>query len=310
MNEASERDRAVAPSDDHRCLGRGSSHRLRHAGAAGARAEVSVGGTNPAGTACRRRPRGPEAARQRRRSTQTSAAAKPIWPNARAVPKFAAPSAAATALADGEGPEHATPRSRAVCTARPECRSARSTTIRRWTMRWLAYRHVVLPTTTSTCAPDDDDRPPEREAFTAENVDRYLAAAEEAGIEELGCSEHVYRFTAGARASGGTRSGRSRRATTWTPTASSCAPPRCGSGSRWTSCPAPRTAPRNLLDGRDFDYVLGSVHFVGDRAVDRRGLGHLGAGRRRRRGLAPLLRDARARRPAAGSSTSSPIPTS
>src|SRR6476661_2110162 len=29
---------------------------------------------------------------------------------------------------------------------------------------------------------------------TAENVDRYLAAAAAAGIEEIGVSEHVYRF--------------------------------------------------------------------------------------------------------------------
>ncbi len=33
------------------------------------------------------------------------------------------------------------------------------------------------------------------EAFTEENVDRYLAAAEAAGIGELGVSEHIYRFT-------------------------------------------------------------------------------------------------------------------
>src|SRR5215208_6219564 len=32
------------------------------------------------------------------------------------------------------------------------------------------------------------------EYFTQENVDRYLAAAEEQGIEELGVSEHIYRF--------------------------------------------------------------------------------------------------------------------
>lgn len=31
--------------------------------------------------------------------------------------------------------------------------------------------------------------------MTAENVDRYRAAAEEAGITELGVSEHIYRFT-------------------------------------------------------------------------------------------------------------------
>ena len=30
--------------------------------------------------------------------------------------------------------------------------------------------------------------------MTAENADRYRAAAEEAGIEELGVSEHIYRF--------------------------------------------------------------------------------------------------------------------
>ena len=41
--------------------------------------------------------------------------------------------------------------------------------------------------------PDEEDTPPER-YFTAENVDRYLAAAEAAGIDELGVSEHVHRF--------------------------------------------------------------------------------------------------------------------
>ena len=41
--------------------------------------------------------------------------------------------------------------------------------------------------------PDEEDTPPER-FFTAENVDRYLAAAAAAGIEELGVSEHIHRF--------------------------------------------------------------------------------------------------------------------
>ncbi len=41
--------------------------------------------------------------------------------------------------------------------------------------------------------PDEDGTTFER-YFTAENVDRYLAAAAAAGIEELGVSEHVYRF--------------------------------------------------------------------------------------------------------------------
>ena len=41
---------------------------------------------------------------------------------------------------------------------------------------------------------DEDDSPPDGFAFTAENVDRYVTAAEEAGVAELGCSEHVYQF--------------------------------------------------------------------------------------------------------------------
>ncbi|MGZ5326220.1 MAG: histidinol-phosphatase, partial [Solirubrobacterales bacterium] len=41
--------------------------------------------------------------------------------------------------------------------------------------------------------PDEAGTPAER-YFTTENVDRYLAAARAAGIEELGVSEHVYRF--------------------------------------------------------------------------------------------------------------------
>ena len=50
--------------------------------------------------------------------------------------------------------------------------------------------------------------------------------------------------------SGSTRSGASTRTTTSTSTAASCARrPTCGSASRWTSCPAARTASRTLLDG-------------------------------------------------------------
>ena len=41
--------------------------------------------------------------------------------------------------------------------------------------------------------PDDENTTAER-YFTSENVDRYLRAAAEAGVGELGVSEHVYRF--------------------------------------------------------------------------------------------------------------------
>ena len=49
------------------------------------------------------------------------------------------------------------------------------------------------PTITCICGPTRSARP--SEYFTQENVDRYLAAAEEQGIDELGVSEHIYRFT-------------------------------------------------------------------------------------------------------------------
>ena len=118
---------------------------------------------------------------------------------------------------------------------------------------------------------DDDDRPPELEAFTSENAERYLAAAAEAGVDELGCSEHVYRFTAGARrlatpVLGGERHRRPRRLLRVRADHPAEARPRGRLRAR-----APRTGLASLLDGRDLDYALGSVHFVGDRAVDHEG---------------------------------------
>ncbi len=50
------------------------------------------------------------------------------------------------------------------------------------------------PTTTFTCALIREGTPAHR-YFTAANVERYLAAASEAGVDEVGVSEHVYRFT-------------------------------------------------------------------------------------------------------------------
>ena len=114
---------------------------------------------------------------------------------------------------------------------------------------------------------DDDDRPPERSAFTTENVERYLAAAEDAGIEELGCSEHVYRFTEALEI---------WQHPFWEQQARDdldaycefvrTTPLRLGLEVDFVPGAEDRTA--NLLDGHDFDYVVGSVHFVGDRAVD------------------------------------------
>jgi histidinol-phosphatase (PHP family) len=117
--------------------------------------------------------------------------------------------------------------------------------------------------------PDEEDTPPER-YFTAENVDRYLAAAEAAGVEELGVSEHVYRFTQALDL---------WRHPFWEEQARDdldayCSfvrttPLRLGIECDFVPAAADRTA--NLLDAHDFDYVVGSVHFVGDFAVDHPG---------------------------------------
>jgi histidinol-phosphatase (PHP family) len=117
---------------------------------------------------------------------------------------------------------------------------------------------------------DDDDQPPERVAFTVENVDRYLAAAEQAGIGELGCSEHVYRFRAALDI---------WRHPFWEQQAHDdldayCAFVRTTSlrlGLEVDFVPGAEDRTANLLDSHDLDYVLGSVHFVGDRAVDHEG---------------------------------------
>jgi histidinol-phosphatase (PHP family) len=106
--------------------------------------------------------------------------------------------------------------------------------------------------------------------FTGENVERYLAAAEAAGVEELGVSEHVYRFRQALDL---------WRHPLWVENACDdldayCefvrgTPLRLGVECDYVPGAEDRTA--ELLEARDFDYVVGSVHFVGERAVDHPG---------------------------------------
>jgi histidinol-phosphatase (PHP family) len=114
--------------------------------------------------------------------------------------------------------------------------------------------------------PDEDGTEPER-YFTRENVGRYLRAAGEAGIEELGASEHVHRFRQALSVWDHPfwlRSARDDldayadfvRAT----------PLRLGIEMDYVAGREERIA--NLLGAYDFDYVIGSVHFVRDKAVD------------------------------------------
>ena len=141
------------------------------------------------------------------------------------------------------------------------------------------------------------------------NVDRYLAAAEEAGIERARRAPST--STASSRRS---TSGdhpfweRERHATTSTPTASSSATTPLRLGIECDFVPGARGPDRQPARGRDFDYVLGSVHFVGDRAVDHEGWDVW------ERGGDPdevwrRYFEALAEAPAAASSTSSPTPT-
>jgi len=119
--------------------------------------------------------------------------------------------------------------------------------------------------------PDEDDTTFEA-YFTAENVDRYLAAARERGIEELGVSEHVYRFAAALDL---------WRHPLWVENGHddidaycefvAASPLRLGIECDYIPGAEERT--EALLAGREFDYVVGSVHFVGegDAAVDHDG---------------------------------------
>jgi histidinol-phosphatase (PHP family) len=119
--------------------------------------------------------------------------------------------------------------------------------------------------------PDEDGTTFDR-YFTAENVERYRAAADEAGIEELGVAEHVYRFR---------QSLDLWRHPLWVENANDdldeycefvrSTPLRLGVECDFVPGAEGRTAA--MLETRDFDFVVGSVHFVGegDAAVDHDG---------------------------------------
>jgi histidinol-phosphatase (PHP family) len=115
--------------------------------------------------------------------------------------------------------------------------------------------------------PDDLDASA-AEHFTAANVERYRAAAEERGIAELGVSEHIHRFAQALEV---------WQHPFWRENARDDLDAYChfvradtdlrlGIEADFVPGAEDRTA--SLLEARDFDYVLGSVHFLRDRAVD------------------------------------------
>jgi histidinol-phosphatase (PHP family) len=115
--------------------------------------------------------------------------------------------------------------------------------------------------------PDELDATPER-YFTTANVERYRVVADERGISELGVSEHVYRFTAALDV---------WRHPLWREYAHDDIDEYCAFVREQTDLrlgieadfiPGGEDRMANLLQARDFDYVVGSVHFLGDHALD------------------------------------------
>jgi histidinol-phosphatase (PHP family) len=106
------------------------------------------------------------------------------------------------------------------------------------------------------------------EYHSVANVERYRAAADERGIAELGVSEHVYRFRQALEV---------WRHPFWELYAHDDLDEYCEFVREQTDLrlgieadfvPGAEDRMANLLQARDFDYVLGSVHFLREGAVD------------------------------------------
>jgi histidinol-phosphatase (PHP family) len=115
--------------------------------------------------------------------------------------------------------------------------------------------------------PDDLDAT-YAEHFTAANAERYRTVASERGIAELGVAEHVYRFSAALEV---------WQHDLWRLYARDDLDAYCAFVREETDLrlgieadfiPGREDRIANLLEGREWDYVIGSVHFLGDRAVD------------------------------------------
>jgi histidinol-phosphatase (PHP family) len=115
--------------------------------------------------------------------------------------------------------------------------------------------------------PDDLDGTPAR-YFTQANAERYREAASKRGISELGVSEHVYRFAQALDV---------WQHPFWREYAHDDLEDYCHFVREQTDLrlgieadfvPGTEDRMANLLDAHDFDYVIGSVHFIRDHSVD------------------------------------------
>jgi histidinol-phosphatase (PHP family) len=115
--------------------------------------------------------------------------------------------------------------------------------------------------------PDEPGTTAER-YFTAANAQRYREAAAERGISELGVAEHVYRFEQALAV---------WRHPYWTDNAHDDLDAYCAFVREETDLklgieadfiPGREERMRDLLEAREWDYVVGSIHFLGDGAID------------------------------------------
>jgi histidinol-phosphatase (PHP family) len=104
--------------------------------------------------------------------------------------------------------------------------------------------------------------------FTSANAERYREAARERGIEELGVSEHIHRFVQALDV---------WTHPFWRENAIEDLDEYCRFvrehtdmrlGIEMDFIPGAEDRTASLLDARDFDYVVGSVHFLAERALD------------------------------------------
>jgi histidinol-phosphatase (PHP family) len=126
--------------------------------------------------------------------------------------------------------------------------------------------------------PDELDATP-AEYFTQANVRRYRDAADERGISELGVSEHIYRFAQALDV---------WQHPLWREFAHDDIDEYCQFVREQTDLrlgieadfiPGAEDRIANVLEARDFDYVVGSVHFLADHALDMDDYSVWGSGR-------------------------------
>ncbi len=117
----------------------------------------------------------------------------------------------------------------------------------------------------------DEEGTPASEYFTAANAQRYREVAGQRGISELGVSEHIHRFSQALEV---------WTHPWWRQNANDDLDAYCAFVREETDLrlgieadyvPGREDRMANLLEEHQWDYVIGSVHFLRDEAVDMRG---------------------------------------